>query len=248
MIDIRREGAVAVLTIDRHAKRNSLDAEVCRELAAAVRSLSEQLDGDDGIRAVVLTGAGTAFCAGADLGGGVYSLDFYDSLADMLRSIEALPVPVVAAVNGPAIGAGVQLALACDLRVAAPGAVFAVPVVKVGLALDNWTIKRLVNVIGGGHARTVLMTARPIGVERAEAIGLVNAVGDLSAAMDLAREVADFAPLTLRHLKTVINDDDAKLLPRDEHTELQWRAWHSEDSAEARAARQDKRAPRFRGR
>ena len=92
------------------------------------------------------------------------------------------------------------------------------------------------------------MTARPIGVERAEAIGLVNAVGDLAAAMDLAREVADFAPLTLRHIKTVINDDDAKLLPRAEHTELQQRAWHSEDSAEAREARRDKRAPRFRGR
>ena len=137
MIDIRRDGAVAVLTIDRHAKRNSLDAEVCRDLREAVQSLSAEIEGEDGIRAVVVTGAGTAFCAGADLSGGVYSLDFYDSLAEMLRSIEALEVPVVAAVNGPAIGAGVQLALACDLRVAAPGAVFAVPVVKVGLALDN---------------------------------------------------------------------------------------------------------------
>lgn len=248
MIETRRDGAVAVITIDRHRTRNSLDAEVCTALREAFEAAAAETEGGDPVRAIVVTGAGTAFCAGADLSGGAYSTMFYDAHAAMLRSIETAPVPVIAAVNGPAVGAGVQLALAADLRVVAPGAVFAVPVVKVGLALDNWTIKRLANVVGGGHARTVLMTARPVGAEDAARIGLANEIGDLDTALELASEIAGFAPLTLQHIKTVINDDDARLLPRDEHTDLQQRAWHSDDMAEARAARSEKRPPVFRGR
>jgi enoyl-CoA hydratase len=248
MIATGRDGAVAVVTIDRHSTRNSLDAEVCTALREAIESAGALADAEDPVRAIVVTGAGTAFCAGADLSGGVYNSDFYEAHAGMLRAVESVPVPVVAAVNGPAVGAGVQLALAADLRVVAPGAVFAVPVVKVGLALDNWTIKRLANVVGGGHARSVLMTARPVGAEEAARIGLANEIGGLDAAMELAAQISEFAPLSLRHIKSVINDDDARLLPRDEHTELQQRAWTSEDMAEARAARAEKRPPVFRGR
>ncbi|HMT48674.1 MAG TPA: enoyl-CoA hydratase, partial [Dietzia sp.] len=238
----------AVVTIDRHATRNALDAQVCTALREAIESAGALAEAEDPVRAIVVTGAGTAFCAGADLSGGVYNTDFYEAHAAMLRAVESVPVPVVAAVNGPAVGAGVQLALAADLRVVAPGAVFAVPVVKVGLALDNWTIKRLANVVGGGHARSVLMTARPVGAEEAARIGLANEIGGLDTAMELAAEISRFAPLSLRHIKSVINDDDARLLPRDEHTELQQRAWSSDDMAEARAARAEKRPPVFRGR
>lgn len=248
MIATRRDGAVAVVTIDRHSTRNALDAAVCTALREAIEAAGAEADSEDPVRAIVVTGAGTAFCAGADLSGGVYNSDFYDAHAGMLRTVESVPIPVIAAVNGPAMGAGVQLALAADLRVVAPGAVFAVPVVKVGLALDNWTIKRLANVVGGGHARSVLMTARPVGAEEAARIGLANEIGDLDTAMELAAEIAQFAPLSLRHIKSVINDDDARLLPSDEHTELQHRAWSSEDMAEARAARAEKRNPVFRGR
>ncbi|WP_291082413.1 enoyl-CoA hydratase [Dietzia sp. UBA5065] len=248
MIVTGRDGAVAVVTIDRHATRNALDAQVCTALREAIESAGALAEAEDPVRAIVVTGAGTAFCAGADLSGGVYNTDFYEAHAAMLRAVESVPVPVVAAVNGPAVGAGVQLALAADLRVVAPGAVFAVPVVKVGLALDNWTIKRLANVVGGGHARSVLMTARPVGAEEAARIGLANEIGGLDTAMELAAEISRFAPLSLRHIKSVINDDDARLLPRDEHTELQQRAWSSDDMAEARAARAEKRPPVFRGR
>lgn len=249
MIETRRDGAVAVITIDRHSTRNSLDAEVCTALREAFEAAGAEAEADqDPVRAIVVTGAGSAFCAGADLSGGVYTTDFYDAHAAMLRAVETVDVPVVAAVNGPAIGAGVQLALSADLRVVDPGAVFAVPVVKVGLALDNWTIKRLANVVGGGHARTVLMTARPVGAEEAARIGLANEIGGLDTAMEMAAEIAGFAPLTLQHIKSVINDDDARLLPRDEHTQLQQRAWGSEDMAEARAAREEKRPPVFKGR
>ena len=102
--------------------------------------------------------------------------------------------------------------------------------------------------MGGGHARSVLMTARPVGAEEAARVGLASEIGDVEAAMELAAELSRFAPLSLRHIKTVINDDDARLLPREEHTELQLRAWSSEDMAEARAARAEKRPPVFRGR
>lgn len=249
MIETRRDGAVAVITINRHAKRNALDAQVCTAIREAVEAAGAESEAvEDPVRAIVVTGAGTAFSAGADLSGGVYTTDFYDAHAAMLGAIESVAVPVIAAVNGPAIGAGVQLALAADLRVVAPGAVFAVPVVKVGLALDNWTIKRLANVVGGGHARSVLMTARPVGAEVAARIGLANEIGDVDTAIEMAKEIAGFAPLTLKHIKSVINDDDARLLPRDEQTALQQQAWHSEDMAEARAARQEKRPPVFRGR
>lgn len=249
MIETRRDGAVAVITIDRHVKRNALDAQVCTAILEAIEAAGAEAEATvDPVRAIVITGAGTAFSAGADLSGGVYTSDFYDAHAAMLGAIETVAVPVVAAVNGPAIGAGVQLALAADLRVVAPGAVFAVPVVKVGLALDNWTIKRLANVVGGGHARSVLMTARPVGAEVAARIGLANEIGDVDTAIEMAKEIAGFAPLTLKHIKSVINDDDARLLPRDEHTALQQQAWHSEDMAEARTARQEKRPPVFRGR
>ena len=262
MIDIRRDGAVAVLTIDRHASRNSLDAAVCNRIREAVEELvpavrpegadhgvgAGSAEAGDAVRALVITGAGTAFCAGADLSGGVYGDDFHDALLSMLRTVEAVPVPVVAAVNGPAVGAGVQLALASDLRVVAPGAFFAIPVVKVGLALDTWTIRRLGNVVGGGHARSMLMTARPMSAERAEMLGLANWIGGFDEALALAHELAGFAPLSLQHVKAVINDDDAHLLPREEHTDLQRRAWASEDMAEARAARGERRPPVFRGR
>ena len=248
MIVTSRDGAVVTVTIDRHEQRNSLDAQVCTALREAVEAAAAEADAEDPVRAIVITGAGTAFCAGADLSGGVYNSDFTDAHSGMLRAVESVPVPVIAAINGPAIGAGVQLALAADLRVVSPGAVFAVPVVKVGLALDNWTIKRLANVVGGGHARSVLMTARPVGAEEAARIGLANEIGDLDTAMELAAELTQFAPLSLRHIKTVINDDDARLLPRDEQTELQKRAWNSEDMAEARAAREENRPPVFRGR
>src|SRR5699024_9118062 len=111
MIRTHREGAVAVVVIDRHERRNSLNEEVCRRMQAAFDELLPELDSGDPVRAVVLTGAGTAFSAGADLSGGVYSEGFTEVHTRLLRTVQDFPAPVVAAVNGAAIGAGVQLAL-----------------------------------------------------------------------------------------------------------------------------------------
>src|SRR5699024_6530300 len=146
----------------------------------------------DGARAVVLTGAGPVFCAGADLSGDVYSGSFPQALVRMLETVEAAPVPVIAAVGGRAIGAGLQLALACDLRAAGERARFESPVVKVGLAVHNWTVRKLTEMVGGGHARTMLMAAEPMGAEQACTAGLANRAGDLAAAEAWAARLAAF--------------------------------------------------------
>lgn len=248
MIQTSRNGSVAVITIDRHEQRNSLNEDVCRALREAFETYAATVESDDPVRVIMLTGAGTAFSAGADLSGGVYSEGFYQEHQKLLETMETIPVPVVAAVNGPAVGAGVQLALAADLRVMDPRAFLAVPVVKVGLALDWWTVQRASAIIGGGHARTLLYAAQPVDAEMAERIGFANKLGDVEAALDYCRQIAAYAPLTLRHIKAVINDDLAAARSNDRHQELQAKAWYSEDAAEARAARAEKRAPQFRGR
>ncbi len=237
MLGTRRDGPVTVLELQREHRRNALDVALCRELSAAAHGAVE-----DGARVLVVTGAGTAFCSGADLGG-VYGEEFIEALYGMLHGLARLPVPVVAAVNGPAIGAGTQLALACDLRVAGATARFGVPTARNGMAVDAWTMRTLAAVAGGGVARRLMLAAETIDREQALACGLADRPGDLDAALTWAHEIARLAPLTLAHNKLVLNDgDDAAV------EESFARCWASDDVREAAAARAEKRAPAFRGR
>lgn len=242
----RREGDVITLELRRADKRNALNTAMCDAIKAAVQGAAGP-DAQDPARAVVITGAGSAFCSGADLSGDVYSSRFPFALVEMLGAVEAAPVPVVAAVNGPAIGAGTQLALACDLRVVDDAARFRIPVVEVGLAVHNWTVSRLTEMIGGGHARTMLMAAEPVGAERACALGLANRAGDLASAQQWAARLAEFAPLSLQHLKMVFNDDKGRSEATEEQIAAFQAAWASEDKKEAGRARREGRAPRFQG-
>jgi enoyl-CoA hydratase len=164
MIGQSRDGDVAVIEIDRHERRNALDAAHCDAMRAAVRE-----QGEGGARVLVITGTGSSFCSGADLRA-AYDEAFRDALYAMLATITGASVPVMAAVNGPAIGAGAQLALACDLRVAAPAATFAIPTARLGLAVDPWTIRRLAALAGGGTAQAVL-----IGCETLDAAAALRA-------------------------------------------------------------------------
>lgn len=243
MIGISRDGDVVTVELQREERRNALTTQLCVQIREAVDAAV-----DDGARVVVLTGRGTAFCAGADLTGDVYAEGFTDSLAGMLRTIQDAPIPVVAAVNGPAIGAGTQLALASDLRVVAPGARFAVPAAKLGISVDRWTVRRLAALIGGGPARTVMLAAEAVEAEEAYARGLANRIGDLAAAQQWAHEIAALAPLTLRAHKLFLNDDDAHAAPDAEQTAALAAAWLSDDAQEARRARAERRDPVFRGR
>jgi enoyl-CoA hydratase len=228
-----------VLRIDRPRHRNALDLEHCDELTRALR-----VSVDDGARCVVITGEGSAFCAGADLNQ-VYGEQFMDALYRLLRLVTEVPVPVLAAVNGPAIGAGTQLAIACDLRVAAPGAAFGVPTARLGLAVDPWTAHRLAALAGGGVARSVLLGCDTFPADRAYQCGLADRLGDLADALTWAAEIAALAPLTLAYNKLALNTPDAS----DPRLEQAFRAcWTSEDAREGRLARAESRPPRFQGR
>lgn len=243
MIGISREGDVVTVELQREERRNALTTQLCVEIR---RALEQAVD--DRARVVVITGRGSSFCAGADLTGDVYAEGFTDTLADMLRTIENVPIPVVAAVNGPAIGAGTQLALAADLRVVAPTGRFAVPAARLGISVDRWTVRRLASIVGGGPARTVFLAAEALYADEALARGLANRIGELKDAQDWAHEIAKLAPLSLRAMKMFLNDDGT----RDETTPEQMSAladaWLSEDAQEARLARAERRDPVFRGR
>jgi enoyl-CoA hydratase len=237
VVDVRRDGNVAVLTLTREDRRNALNLELCQAIRDAAQSVV-----DDGARVIVVTGRGSAFCSGADLGG-VYGPEFLEALYGMLHGLTRLPVPVIAAVNGPAIGAGTQLAIACDLRVADETAQFAVPTAKNGMAVDGWTIRTLAQLAGTGRARRLLLAADSLDRDEALAAGLVDRAGTVDDALAWAHEIAELAPLALAHNKLVLNGGD------DEAVNASFEAvWASEDVREAAAARTEKRAPKFTGR
>ncbi|WP_214370051.1 enoyl-CoA hydratase [Pseudonocardia sp. H11422] len=245
MIEKTLHDRVGVITLDRPEKRNALDIELCHRLREAVGSAVA-----GGARALVITGNGTSFCSGADLGE-VYTADFRDALYAMLHAVTDAPVPVVAAINGPAIGAGTQLALAADLRVAAPTALFGVPTAKIGLAVDPWTIRRLALLAGNGTARAVLLACEQLDAERARECGLVERAGEVADALAWAAEMAELAPLTVAYSKRVLNEVFEPELSPAEAKELDAAfegCWASDDFAEGRRARAEKRAPRFEGR
>ena len=234
MISRHRDGGVAVIEIDRHERRNALDTAHCDALRDAVQT--------EGARAIVITGAGSSFCSGADLGS-VYDAAFRDALYAMLGALTDLSVPVLAAVNGPAIGAGAQLALACDLRVAAREATFAIPTARLGIAVNPSTIRRLALLAGTGTAQAMLIGGEALDAARALQCGLASGLGDRAAALAWARELAELAPLSLAYAKKALNHDANADLSRDFEA-----CWASGDAAEGQRARAEKRPPRFRGR
>ena len=237
MIATETHGSVTVLAIDRDAQRNALDIDHCQALHAALDDAVAA-----GARVVVITGRGSSFCSGADLDA-VYGQGFRDALYGLLGAIAAAPVVVVAAVNGPAIGAGTQLAIACDLRVADETAVFAVPTAALGLAVDPWTARRLAEVAGASAARRMLLAAERISVAEAVRCGLVDHLGTPAEAMERAGAIAALAPLSLRYSKAALNGPSSAAL------EAAFQAcWDSEDLQEGRRARSERRPPRFEGR
>jgi enoyl-CoA hydratase len=242
LIRVDRHDHVSVVRIDRHEQRNALDSAHARDLLSAVDAAVAV-----GSRAIVITGEGTSFCAGADLDA-VHDSAFRDLLTRLLRRITAVSVPVIAAINGPAIGAGSQLAVACDLRVAAPTARFGVPAARLGVATDLWTVQRVCSLAGGGPARALLLGVDSISAERAHAVGLVDRMGGLDEALAWAKEISALAPLTLAYFKRALEaathgDADEQALNADADA-----CWRSVDLMEAAQARQEGRQPVFIGR
>ena len=242
MIGSSRRGAVALVTIDRPDRRNAINAEMCEQLTAAVR---EALATD--ARALVLTGAGGHFCAGADLSG-VEGDHFRAVLGVALRALCDAPIATIAAVEGVALGAGTQLAVACDLRVVAADARFGIPAAKLGLMVDHWTVRRLTRMAGEATARAMLLAAEEVTGDAAVRIGFAQRAGHLDDAMTWADGIAELAPLTIAGHKLALERVVAELGADPDVDAAVRRAWGSADLQEGMAAFKERRRPEFKGR
>lgn len=234
MILTEPRGHVVTVTIDRAERRNAVDHAALEDLGAAIDGC-----GDD-VRVLVLTGAGGHFCAGADLGG-VEGTSFTALLRSVLDRLRLAPFVTVAAADGAALGAGTQLAVACDLRVATPQASFGIPAGRLGLAVDRWTVDRLAALAGPGPARAMLLAAEVVKGDEAHRLGLVQRLGDLDDALAWADDVAALAPLTVRAHKAALEGDAGA-------DDAIARAWASADLQEGLAAFRERRRPVFHGR
>ena len=241
MIHYERRGAVSLVTIDRPERRNAVDREALSGLADAIAKAQ-----DDVARVLVLTGAGGHFCAGADLTG-LEDESFAATLRVVLDALHDAPFPAIAAVEGAALGAGTQLAIACDLRIASPTARFGIPAAKLGLMVDHWTVQRLALIAGHGAARAMLLAADVLDGDSAVRLGFAQRGGDLDAALRWADEIASLAPLTIRGHKVTLNALEAAIGDDPEVSDAFRRAWASADLREGIAAFHERRAPEFRG-
>jgi methylglutaconyl-CoA hydratase len=256
-IRVEQRGAVAVWTLDRPDRMNALS----RAMLEAIGKLSREAATNASVRAVVVTGAGDkAFCAGADLKERrTMSDEDVRALLDLYRSelgpLDRLPKPVVAALNGVAFGGGLELALACDLRVAAAGAVLGLPETSIAIIPGAGGTQRLPRIVGEGRAKEMILLARRLPAEEALAWGLVNRVTPAGVdvvddAIEWIRPIAEGAPLAqAAALEAIDRGRDASLETGLLLEKLSYeKTLASEDRREALAAFAAKRPARFHGR
>ena len=205
------QGAVEIITIDRPKALNALNPEVLADLKAAFEAVDQET-----VRCIVLTGEGDkSFVAGADIGS-MSTMTKAEGEAfgklgnDVFLMIEHFPIPVIAAVNGFALGGGNELAMSCDFRICSDNAVFGQPEVGLGITPGFGGTQRLARLVGLGMAKQLIYTAKNIKADEALRIGLVNAVYPLAelmpAAEKLAETIAKNAPIAVRACKKAIND------------------------------------------
>lgn len=247
---VERAGGVALVTLNRPDQRNAVSQAMRADLA----SVFDELDADPDVRVAVLTGAGTAFCAGVDLKEGSTAATAAAALTTppAVRPFELFTKPLVAAVNGAAVGAGLEIALTADVRIASDAATFALTEVRIGSLAGSGGIQRLARAVAPSLAATMIFSGDPIDAEQAFYAGLVSHVvapGELlPTARALAKRIAANAPLSLRAAKVALR---AAVEPSKENLALERSLWAqlstTADREEGRAAFRERRAPRFKG-
>ena len=252
---MEREGGVAVLTVDRQEKLNALGRQMIEEIGQALLELESE-----GPRAIIVTGAGErAFIAGADIRAmsvmdPIEAKRFSEIGHAAMALLDRSPIPTIAAVNGYALGGGCEVAIACDIRIAAENATFGFPEVSLGILPGLGGTQRLPRLVGPALAKELIFTGRRIGAEEARGIGLANRVvgqGEaLDAAKEMAAEISANGPLAVRYAKTATN----RALDVDLISGLEFEAdqfallFATEDAREGMNAFGEKRKPRFEGR
>jgi len=252
---VKREALLAWVLINRPDKLNALNAETIKELYAAFLALRE----DENVRCVILTGSGEkAFVAGADIGelaglGQADGKDYVLEGQELTKLIETFPKPVIAAVNGFALGGGTELAMACHVRIASENAKMGQPEVKLGLIPGFGGTQRLPRLVGKGRALELILSGKIIGAQEALDIGLVDKIvppgGLEQACRALAEDMAGNAPLALAYAIRAVNEGLDKPLAEGLllEAELFGNACSTEDSKEGTRAFLEKRKALFQG-
>lgn len=210
-VDYAVDGQVGIITINRPKALNALNSEVLKDLEAVVDGVNL-----DEIRCLILTGAGEkSFVAGADIAQmsnlSIAEAEAFSKLGnDLFRKIEVLPIPVIAAVNGFALGGGCEISMSCDIRICSENALFGQPEVGLGITPGFGGTQRLARIVGPGMAKQLIYTARNIKAPEALRIGLVNAVYPqeelMAQALKMAKGIAKQAPIAVRASKKAINE------------------------------------------
>jgi enoyl-CoA hydratase/carnithine racemase len=252
LIENSRDGYVALLRLNRPEARNALSPELMEELASEL----ERLDPDPEVRCVVIAGSEKVFAAGADIKA-MAERSFPEALrhpaASFWRRLAAIKTPMIAAVSGYALGGGCELALACDMIVAAEGAQFGQPEINLGIIPGGGGTQRLARVLGKQRAMECVLTGERFDAETAARLGLVNEVAGredwLDEAMALARTVAAQPPIAARLAKQAVIAAEETALSAGLETErrLYELAMATEDRVEGMRAFVEKREPRFEG-
>jgi len=250
---VTAENGIATVTLNRPDKRNAMNAALLVALGAAF----DALDADPDVRVVVVRGAGPAFCSGMDLSEMEQrqgeAADPERGVVRVLQRVERSRHPTIAMIHGDALAGGCELALHCDLRVAAEVARLGMPLARIGLVVPFPLGQKLVEILGPAQARELLFTGRPIDARRAYEIGMVHQVVPQAqvegATYTLARSIAANAPLSLQGMKAVLLRAVASRegIAHDDLDDLANRARKSADASEGRRAMLEKRRPVFRG-